>query len=154
MAHPEREIVRHFTYVTTRAIPIIDRVRIALPTPILFRDDIFSVKNAQEGCGLNYLFTHLNIAQIPITSHYLSYRRDEEMLICSRQRGEQHGIVRVSMRDFASNFHDFTPIHSKPIKDVQCYNGVSGTNKSYILTASLDKTLKVTNAESRQNMVS
>ncbi|KAF9122962.1 RING finger and WD repeat domain-containing protein 3 [Mortierella sp. 14UC] len=112
MAHPEREIVRHFSYVTARTAPITSRA--------------------------------------PGGTQYLSYRQDEEMLVYSRQMGEQHGIAKVSMRDFTNNFHDFTPVHTKPIKDVRCYNGHPGTNRSLVLTASLDKTLKVTSASSKQ----
>ncbi|KAG9067608.1 RING finger and WD repeat domain-containing protein 3 [Linnemannia hyalina] len=116
MAHPEREIVKHFSYVTTRTIPI--------------------------------------TARAPVATQYLSYRQDEEMLVYSRQMGEQHGIAKVSMRDFAGNYHDFIPVHSKPIKDVRCYTGNPGINKAFILTASLDKTLKVTNALSKQVVLS
>ncbi|KAF9143925.1 RING finger and WD repeat domain-containing protein 3 [Mortierella sp. GBA39] len=116
MVHPEREIVKHFSYVTTRTIPI--------------------------------------TARAPVATQYLSYRQDEEMLVYSRQMGEQHGIAKVSMRDFAGNYHDFIPVHSKPIKDVRCYTGQPGINKAFILTASLDKTLKVTNALSKQVVLS
>ncbi|KAG0279033.1 RING finger and WD repeat domain-containing protein 3 [Linnemannia exigua] len=79
MAHPEREIIRHFSYVNARMAPITSRA--------------------------------------PGGTHYMSYRQDEEMLVYSRQMGEQYGIAKVSMRDFSSNFHDFTNVHTKPIKD-------------------------------------
>ncbi|KAF9290072.1 RING finger and WD repeat domain-containing protein 3 [Linnemannia elongata] len=112
MVYPEREIVKHFSYVTARTIPI--------------------------------------TARAPVATQYLAYRQDEEMVVYSRQMGEQHGIAKVSMRDFASTYHDFIPVHSKPIKDVRCYTGQPGINKAFILTASLDKTLKITNALSKQ----
>ncbi|KAG0207459.1 RING finger and WD repeat domain-containing protein 3 [Mortierella sp. NVP41] len=116
MAHPEREIVKHFSYVTTRTIPITGRM--------------------------------------PGAAHYLSYRQDEEMLVCSRQMGDKHGIAKVSMRDFSNNLNDFIPVHSKPVKDVQCYHGDPGINRSFVLTSSMDKTLKITNASSKQVVLS
>ncbi|KAG0372457.1 RING finger and WD repeat domain-containing protein 3 [Mortierella sp. AD032] len=116
MAHPEREIVRHFSYVNARTAPITNRA--------------------------------------PGGTQYLSYRQDEEMLVYSRQTGDKYGIAKVSMRDFSNNFHDFTPVHSKPIKDTRCYSGHPGTNRSLVLTASLDKTLKVTSASSKQVVLS
>ncbi|KAF9100978.1 hypothetical protein BGX29_006107 [Mortierella sp. GBA35] len=116
MAHPEREIVKHFSYVTTRTIPITGRM--------------------------------------PGAAHYLSYRQNEEMLVCSRQMGDKHGIAKVSMRDFSNNLNDFIPVHSKPVKDVQCYHGDPGINRSFVLTSSMDKTLKITNASSKQVVLS
>lgn len=83
-------------------------------------------------------------------AHYLSYRQDEEMLVCSRQVNAVHGIAKVSMRDYSNNLNDFIPIHSQAIRDVQCYNIDPFANKSLVLTASMDKTLKISSAASQQ----
>lgn len=53
MVYPEREIVKHFSYVTARTIPITARVR------------TFSVLNItlyggpKSGCGLNSILYHI-----------------------------------------------------------------------------------------------
>ncbi|KAF9209478.1 radical S-adenosyl methionine domain-containing protein 1 [Haplosporangium sp. Z 27] len=88
------------------------------------------------------------------TSHYLSYRQDEEMLVCSRQVNEKHGIAKISMRDFSNNLHNIIPIHQQPIRDVQCYTADNFSNKSLVLTASWDQTLKITSAASHQTVLS
>lgn len=87
--------------------------------------------------------------------NYMSYRRDEEMLVCSRQVGQQqYGIAKISMRDFSSNLHSIIPIHSQPIRDVQCYTSDPVVNKSLVLTASIDKTLKMTSASTHHVVLS
>lgn len=48
----------------------------------------------------------------------------------------------------------YIPLHSNPIKDVQCFNGEPSSNVSLVLTASMDKTLKVTSWATRQTVVS
>ncbi|KAF9966695.1 hypothetical protein BGZ65_000290, partial [Modicella reniformis] len=88
------------------------------------------------------------------TAHYMSYRQSEEMLICSRQVNDKYGIAKVSMRDFSNNLHAIIPIHSQTIKDVQCYTSDSVANKSLVLTASMDKTLKLTSALSQHVVLS
>ncbi|KAG0348690.1 RING finger and WD repeat domain-containing protein 3 [Podila humilis] len=103
-------------------------------------------------------FTYSLFRTIPIpgvyqptkTSQYLSYRANEEMLICSRQIQDTYGIAKVSMRDFSNNLMDIIPIHSKPIRDVQCYNADPFANESLVLTASMDQHLKITSAKSQQ----
>ncbi|KAF9916085.1 RING finger and WD repeat domain-containing protein 3 [Lobosporangium transversale] len=85
---------------------------------------------------------------------YMSYRPDEEMLACSRFMNGVHGLAKISMRDFSSSLHDIIPIHSQPIRDVQCYTSDPTQNKSLILTTSQDKTLKVTSALSKQTVLS
>ncbi|KAG0000668.1 RING finger and WD repeat domain-containing protein 3 [Entomortierella chlamydospora] len=88
------------------------------------------------------------------SSHYMSYRKDEEMLVCSRQIGDTHGIAKISMRDFSNNLHSMIPIHQQPIRDVQCYTNDSYSNKSLVLTASADNTLKLTSAALQQSVIS
>ncbi|KAF9383562.1 RING finger and WD repeat domain-containing protein 3 [Podila verticillata] len=84
------------------------------------------------------------------TSQYLSYRPHEEMLICSRHVRDSFGISKISMRDFSNNLADIIPIHSKPIRDVQCYRVDPFANESLVLTASMDNYLKITSAKSQQ----
>ncbi|GJJ73279.1 E3 ubiquitin-protein ligase RFWD3 [Entomortierella parvispora] len=85
---------------------------------------------------------------------YLSYRPNEQMLIYSQQRHSMHGIARIFMADGVYDPHSFIPLHAQPIKDVQCFNGEPSCNRSLILTASMDKTLKVTSWTTRQVVVS
>lgn len=54
------------------------------------------------------------------------------------------------MRDFSNNLADIIPIHSKPIRDVQCYRADPFANESLVLTASMDNYLKITSAKSQQ----
>ncbi|KAF9315083.1 RING finger and WD repeat domain-containing protein 3 [Podila horticola] len=100
----------------------------------------------------NYLlFRTIPIPGVPTnTSQYLSYRPNEEMLICSRHVRDSFGIAKVSMRDFSNNLADIIPIHSKPIRDVQCYRADPFANESLVLTASMDNYLKITSAKSQQ----
>ncbi|KAG0096276.1 hypothetical protein BGZ93_004792 [Podila epicladia] len=84
------------------------------------------------------------------SSQYLSYQPNEEMLICSRQVRDSFGISKVSMHDFSNNLADIIPIHSKPIRDVQCYRTDPFANESLVLTASMDNYLKITSAKSQQ----
>ncbi|KAF9169308.1 RING finger and WD repeat domain-containing protein 3 [Mortierella sp. AD010] len=88
------------------------------------------------------------------SSHYMSYRKDEEMLVCSRQIGDTHGIAKISMRDFSNNLRSMIPIHQQPIRDVQCYTNDPYSNKSLVLTASADNTLKLTSAALQQSVIS
>ncbi|KAF9962892.1 RING finger and WD repeat domain-containing protein 3 [Mortierella alpina] len=101
-------------------------------------------------------FAYQPLRTIPVSAsstgmaHYLSYRPDEEMLVCSRQINTRHGIAKVSMRDYSNNLNDFIPIHTQAIRDVQCYNVDPFANKSLVLTASMDKTLKISSTASQQ----
>lgn len=72
------------------------------------------------------------------------------MLICSRHVRDSFGISKISMRDFSNNLADIIPIHSKPIRDVQCYRADPFANESLVLTASMDNYLKITSAKSQQ----
>ncbi|KAG0049119.1 RING finger and WD repeat domain-containing protein 3 [Gryganskiella cystojenkinii] len=84
-----------------------------------------------------------------------SYRMDEQVLVYSQQRNiNVHGIARITMADKAYDPLSFMSIHLQPIRDVQCYNGDSFSNKSLVLTASADKTLKVSSLSTRQVVVS
>jgi len=58
------------------------------------------------------------------------------------------------MADGAYDPLSFIPLHTSPIRDVQCFNGERSSNRSLILTASMDKTLKVTSWATRQVVVS
>ncbi|KAF9116936.1 RING finger and WD repeat domain-containing protein 3 [Mortierella sp. AM989] len=104
---------------------------------------------------LSYIFCkNLTFPTVPMGStHYMSYRQDEEMLVCSRQIKDAHGIAKISMRDFSHNLNSIIPIHAQAIRDVQCYTNDSFSNKSLVLTASMDKTLKVTSATSQQSVL-
>ncbi|KAG0359137.1 RING finger and WD repeat domain-containing protein 3 [Podila minutissima] len=103
-------------------------------------------------------FNYLLFRTIPIpgvyqptnSSQYLSYQPNEEMLICSRQVRDSFGISKVSMHDFSNNLADIIPIHSKSIRDVQCYRTDPFANESLVLTASMDNYLKITSAKSQQ----
>ncbi|KAF9382650.1 glutathione synthase [Podila verticillata] len=103
-------------------------------------------------------FNYSLIRMIPIpgvyqptnASQYLSYRPNEEMLICSRHVRDSFGISKISMRDFSNNLAGIIPIHSKPIRDVQCYRVDPFANESLVLTASMDNYLKITSAKSQQ----
>lgn len=49
MAHPEREIVKHFSYVTTRTIPITAKVGTLSVLPGCH----YVLAGLKSGCGLN-----------------------------------------------------------------------------------------------------
>ena len=89
------------------------------------------------------------------TTQCLSYCKNEKMLVYSQQRGNNvHGIARIMMADRACDSSSFVSLHSQSIRDVQCYNGDPCNNKSLVLTASADKTLKVSSLSTRQVVVS
>jgi hypothetical protein len=75
------------------------------------------------------------------------------MLVCSRQFNDIHGIAKISMRDFSSNLQNIIPIHQNIIRDVQFYQGDAMANQAFVLTASMDKTVKVTSAKSQQSVL-
>ncbi|KAG0247366.1 RING finger and WD repeat domain-containing protein 3 [Mortierella polycephala] len=110
--------------------------------------------------NINRLFSYQAYRIVPIeikptaTAHYMSFRQDEEMIVCSRQVNNVHGIAKISMRDFSNNLHEIIPTHSQAIRDVQCYSGDPAVNKSLVLTASMDKTLKVTSVASQHVVLS
>ncbi|KAG0199716.1 RING finger and WD repeat domain-containing protein 3, partial [Mortierella sp. GBA30] len=114
-----------------------------------YRSEVHRLKILNPEKDIAKHFSYPFSQQTAGTAHYLSFRPDEEMLVCSRQVNEAHGIAKVSMRDFSNNLHDFIPIHSQAIRDVQCYNSDPFANKSLVLTASMDKTLKISSAASQ-----
>ncbi|KAF9958652.1 RING finger and WD repeat domain-containing protein 3 [Mortierella alpina] len=123
-----------------------------------YRAEVQRLKLTNPETDIVKKFLYVAHRTIPVSltgmgmAHYLSYRPDEEMLVCSRQINAVHGIARVSMRDYSNNLNDFIPIHSQAIRDVQCYNidSFSFANKSLVLTASMDKTLKISSVASQQ----
>lgn len=127
------------------------------PISIRYRTDLRRLKVTND---LTRNFSCVSFKTIPLatttasSTHYLSYRKDEEMLVCSRQANFQHGLVKISMRDYSSNLHSIIPVHSQPIRDVQCYTNDQVSNKSLVLTASMDKTLKLTSASSQSVVLS
>ncbi|KAF9431065.1 RING finger and WD repeat domain-containing protein 3 [Podila epigama] len=114
----------------------------------------------QEDINKKFSYVAFKTMAIPdaikpiVTSQYLSYRANEEMLVCSRHERNSFGIAKVSMRDFSNNLHNFIPIHSKPIRDVQCYTSNTFSNAALVLTASMDNFLKITSANSQQVVLS
>ncbi|KAI1315618.1 RING finger and WD repeat domain-containing protein 3 [Mortierella claussenii] len=92
--------------------------------------------------------------QLPRAAPCMSYRQDEETLIYTRQNKDVHGISKMSMRDLSSNLSSIIPIHSLPICDIQCYTADASANKALVLTASMDKALKVTSVTSDQTVLS
>ncbi|KAG0225973.1 RING finger and WD repeat domain-containing protein 3 [Actinomortierella wolfii] len=85
---------------------------------------------------------------------HMSYRPSEEVLVCSRAlENGSHGIFKISMRDYTTSMYFPLAVHSRPIKDVQCYIAGKGLspydNKALVLTTSLDKTLKLSSVASQ-----
>ncbi|KAF9570616.1 RING finger and WD repeat domain-containing protein 3 [Mortierella alpina] len=121
-----------------------------------YRSEVQRLKLTNSESDIVKKFSYVPLRTIPVSAtsigmaHYLSYRPDEEMLVCSRQINSVHGIAKVSMRDYSNNLNDFIPIHSQAIRDVQCYSVDPFANKSLVLTASMDKTLKISSAASQQ----
>ncbi|CAO3569481.1 unnamed protein product [Mortierella alpina] len=121
-----------------------------------YRSEVQRLKltNPETDIVKKFAYHPLRTISVSTTStgmaHYLSYRPDEEMLVCSRQINTRHGIAKVSMRDYSNNLNDFIPIHTQAIRDVQCYNIDPFANKSLVLTASMDKTLKISSTASQQ----
>ena len=76
------------------------------------------------------------------------------MLVYSQQRDNIHGIARILIAEGTGDPLSYIPLHAQPIKDVQCFNGAPPSNRSLVLTASMDKTVKVTSLETRQVVVS
>ncbi|KAI8605498.1 hypothetical protein EDD21DRAFT_363410 [Dissophora ornata] len=126
---------------------------------IKYRSELDRLKLTNPQKDIAREFSYLSFKTVPFltapvgTANYMSYRQDEEMLVCSQQIYDKHGIVKVSMRDFSRSRHGIIPIHSQAIRDVQCYTNGQFANKSMVLTASMDKTLKVTSATSEQTVL-
>ncbi|KAF9980232.1 RING finger and WD repeat domain-containing protein 3 [Mortierella antarctica] len=120
-----------------------------------YRLEVQQLKSTNPEAAIAKKFSYMPLRTIPVSAagigmaNYLSYRQDEEMLVCSRQINNVYGLAKVSMRDYSNNLNAFIPIHSQAIRDVQCYPN-SFANKSLVLTASMDKTLKISSTASQQ----
>ncbi|KAF9929747.1 RING finger and WD repeat domain-containing protein 3 [Mortierella alpina] len=120
-----------------------------------YRLEVRQLKSTNPEAAIAKKFSYMPLRTIPVSAagigmaNYLSYRQDEEMLVCSRQINNVYGLAKVSMRDYSNNLNAFIPIHSQAIRDVQCYPN-SFANKSLVLTASMDKTLKISSTASQQ----
>ncbi|KAF9580029.1 RING finger and WD repeat domain-containing protein 3 [Lunasporangiospora selenospora] len=108
----------------------------------------------------NIRFTYQFKNSIPVvgqsskTQTYISVHQNEEMIVLSQQKGYNYGLSRISMRHMNYPYEDFIPIHTNAIRDVQCYGYEPFANVSLVLTASHDKTLKITSVSTRQTVVS
>ncbi|KAG0330405.1 RING finger and WD repeat domain-containing protein 3 [Dissophora globulifera] len=127
---------------------------------IKYRNERNLLKLTNPSKDIARRFSYLQFKTIPLpslsatASSYMSFRQDEEMLVFSRQANDIHGIAKISLRDFSSNLQNIIPVHSQAIRDVQCYTNDPVANKSLVLTASMDKTLKVTSAASQHVVLS
>ncbi|KAG0304391.1 RING finger and WD repeat domain-containing protein 3 [Dissophora globulifera] len=127
---------------------------------IKYRNERNLLKLTNPAKDIARRFSYVQFKTIPLpslsaaASSYMSFRQDEEMLVFSRQANDIHGIAKISLRDFSSNLQNIIPVHSQAIRDVQCYTNDPVANKSLVLTASMDKTLKVTSAASQHVVLS